>query len=76
VYVSATVDGKKLIGRLLQTGEGEMVEVEREMVITAGDAAAIKMTLNGSEARALGKAGEVVTARLNLANFKDYLLVR
>jgi cytoskeletal protein RodZ len=76
VWVSATVDGQKAIGRLLQPGEQETVQVKREMVITAGDASAIRMTLNGSEARALGKAGEVVTARLSLANFKEYLQTR
>ncbi len=76
VFISATVDGKKTIGRLLQTGEQETIEVRKEMVITAGDAAALKMTLNGSEARALGKSGEVVTARLTLANFKEYLQSR
>ena len=36
------------------------------MVLTAGDASAITLTLNGAEARPLGKTGEVVTARFNL----------
>src|SRR5262249_54778671 len=76
VWVSATVDGQKAMGRLLQTGEQETVEVRRELVITAGDAAAIRMTLNGGEARALGKTGEVVTAHLSLANFKEFLQTR
>jgi len=31
------------------------------------------MTFNGAEARPLGREGEVVTARFNLANFKNYL---
>jgi len=34
------------------------------------------MTLNGAEAKPLGKAGEVVTTRVNLNNFKDYLQTR
>jgi cytoskeleton protein RodZ len=76
VWISATVDGQKAIGRLLQPGEQETIEVRREMVITAGDASAVRMTLNGSEARALGKTGEVVTARLSLSNFKEYLQSR
>jgi hypothetical protein len=46
------------------------------MVITAGDAAALRLTLNGADARALGKAGEVVTTRLTPVNFKDYLVAR
>ena len=73
VWVSATVDGQKAIDRLLQPGERQTVDVRREMVLTAGDASAIAMTLNGAEARPLGKTGEVVTARFNLTNFKNYL---
>src|SRR5438093_5499380 len=75
-WVSATVDGQKKIERLLQPGDHETVEVRREMVITAGDATAIALTFNGADARPLGKAGEVVTARINLNNFKSYLQTR
>ncbi len=75
-WVSATVDGQKAIERLLQTGEQTTIDVRRDMVLTAGDASAIALTFNGAEARPLGKAGEVVTARFNLTNFKDYLQVR
>ena len=72
-WVSATVDGQKKIERLLQPGEQETVDVRREMVLTAGDAGAIALTFNGADARPLGKAGEVVTTRINLNNFKSYL---
>jgi cytoskeletal protein RodZ len=73
VWVSATVDGQRTISRLLQAGEKQTVDIRREMVITAGDAAALSLTLNGAEGRAIGKAGEVVTARISLTNFKDFL---
>lgn len=76
VWVSATVDGQKVIGRLLQAGDQQTVEVKRELMLTAGDGAAMRMVVNGVEARALGKAGEVVTARVTLANFRDYLQPR
>jgi cytoskeleton protein RodZ len=76
VWVSATVDGQKTIGRLLQVGDKEVVDVKRELMLTAGDASAVKMTVNGAEARALGKNGEVITARVTPGNFKDYLLNR
>jgi hypothetical protein len=76
VWISATVDGRKALGRLLQTGEQETIEVAREMVITAGDAAAVKVTLNGAEARPIGKTGEVVTVRFTPANSKDYVVSR
>jgi cytoskeleton protein RodZ len=75
-WVSATVDGQKAIERLLQAGERKTVEVKREMALTAGDAGAIALSFNGVDARPLGKPGEVVTARFNRNNFKDYLQVR
>ena len=75
-WVSATVDGRKAIERLLQAGERQTVTVRSEMVLTAGDASAIDLQFNGADARSLGKSGEVVRARFNLTNFKDYLQAR
>ena len=75
-WVSATVDGELVIERELQAGEQTTFEARRELVLKAGDAEAVVMTVNGALARPLGKAGEVVTARLNLSNFKEYLQVR
>jgi cytoskeletal protein RodZ len=75
-WISATVDGKKAIERLLQMGEALTIAVRREMVLTAADAGAVELTLNGESAKPLGTTGEVVTARLNLANFRDFLTIR
>jgi cytoskeletal protein RodZ len=75
-WVSATVDGQKSIERLLQAGEQQIVTVRREMVLTAGDASAITVRFNGADGRPLGNTGDVVTARFNLTNYKDYLQVR
>ena len=74
--VLAMVDGRKAIDRLLLAGETQTIEVQKEMSLTAGDAAAITMTINGASARPLGKAGEVVATRVTLNNFKDFLLSR
>ncbi len=75
-WVSATVDGKKAIERLLQAGEQQTVILRREMVLTAGDASALTLRFNGADGRALGKTGEVVTARFNLTNYTEYLQPR
>jgi cytoskeleton protein RodZ len=75
-WVSATVDGQKVMERLLQVGERRILEVRRELVITAGDASAIALTFNGADARPLGKSGEVVTSRFTLNNFKNFLEAR
>src|SRR5581483_7185630 len=75
-WISATVDGEKKIERLLQAGESQTLEVTQELVLTAGDASAVAMTLNGADAKPLGNSGEVVTRRLNLTNYKDYVQTR
>jgi cytoskeleton protein RodZ len=73
-WVSAIVDGERSLQRELAAGEKHQFDVRRELVITAGNAGALDMVVNGVEAKPLGKSGQVVTARLNLGNFKDYLL--
>jgi hypothetical protein len=72
-WVILTVDGRKAVNRLLQVGERETIEARRDLVVTAGDAGAIVMTLNGRLARSIGRPGETATARLSSANFRDYL---
>jgi cytoskeletal protein RodZ len=72
-WVTATVDGRRTINRLLQPGETTTMEVRKELVLTAGDASAVALTLNGAEARPLGNTGDVVTVRLNPTNFKSYM---
>jgi cytoskeletal protein RodZ len=74
--VSAIVDGRKAIDQVLRPGDRRTIEVRREIMLTVGDASAVVMTLNGAAARPLGKAGDVVTTRLTLANFKEYLSQR
>ena len=73
-WVSAIVDGQRNLQRELVAGEKHAFDVRRELVITAGNAGALDMVVNGVEAKPLGKSGQVVTTRLNLGNFKDYLV--
>ena len=75
-WVVATVDGNKVLERQLQAGDHQTFDVRRDLVLTAGDAGVVTLTLNDAPARSLGKSGDLVTARLTLANFKDYLANR
>jgi hypothetical protein len=72
-WVSATVDGERVLERQLPAGDRRFLEIRRELVLTAGDAGALNLTLNGASARPLGKSGAVVTMSVNLTNFRDYL---
>jgi hypothetical protein len=73
VWISATIDGRPGTRQLLRAGEQRTIQIGQELVLTASDAAAIHLTLNGAEARELGRPGEAVTTRLNLTNFRNYL---
>jgi hypothetical protein len=75
-WVSAVVDGEKGVERTLQAGEQQTFAVRRDLALTAGDAGALTWTINGADARALGRAGEKVTARVTLSNFKTFLAPR
>jgi cytoskeleton protein RodZ len=73
-WVSAIVDGQRAVQRVFQPGDEQTLDVRRDLVLTAGDGGAITVTLNGAAAKPIGPSGQTATARLNLANFKDYLL--
>jgi cytoskeleton protein RodZ len=74
-WVSATVDGGKAFEGVLQSGDVHAFDA-RELELTAGDAAALVLTINGEAARPLGRDGQVVTMRLNLTNFHEYVAPR
>lgn len=74
--ISLTIDGRDTVEGLLQVNDRRTLEVHRDLVVTASDAGAVVMTLNGVEAKQLGRSGELVTARIDVANFREYLLVR
>ena len=75
-WVSATVDEQKQLSRTLQPGEPQTFVIRRELALTAGDAGAVTLTINGMPVKPLGKSGEMVTVRVTPANFTDYLAVR
>jgi len=72
-WVIASVDGKKAISRLMETGEMETLEAGRELVVTAGSGDAISMTLNGAAIGTLGRNSTSVTVRVNQANLENFL---
>jgi cytoskeleton protein RodZ len=73
-WVSAIVDGERSVQRVFQPGDEQTLDVRRDLVLTAGDGGAITVTLNGAPAKPIGPSGQTATARLNLTNFKEYLV--
>ena len=74
-WISATVDGGRPIERLLEAGDAQVLEVRGDLVLVAGDPAALIVTLNGAQARVLGRAGQTTRTRITLDNFKELLTV-
>jgi len=63
VWIQTTVDGRVDGGRLLQAGEHRTIEAKREVILRAGNAGAVLVSIRGAEAKALGRDGEVATRR-------------
>ena len=72
-WVSLTVDGERVFSRVMQPGEREAREAEREIVVIIGDAGAFDYSINRQRGRALGRDGEVVTARIDRDNYRSFV---
>ena len=72
-WVSLTVDGERVLSRVMQPGEREVVEADREIIVNVGDAGAFAFAINQRPGRALGGRGEVVTARINRDNYRSFV---
>ena len=68
------MDGSRAAQREFKPGEDVSFDVRKEIVLTAGDAGGVTVTFNGLPAKPFGGNGQVVTWRVNLTNFKTYLV--
>lgn len=62
-WIRTTIDGRADVGRLFNAGENRSVTARDAIVMRAGDAGAVFVSVNGGAARALGLDGHVVTRR-------------
>ena len=67
-WVTATADGERAIFRLLRAGDRETLRGDREVVIRAGDAGALALTINGRDSGLFGSPGEVRTVQITPDN--------
>ena len=68
-----TVDGERVLMRLLQGGERLSFTVTREALLRVGDPSAVSLTINGRSVRALGPPGRPVNVTISRENFKELL---
>jgi cytoskeletal protein RodZ len=72
-WVSATVDGGRVMYRLMQPGERQTLEVRDAAVLRVGDAAALSLFIDSQEGRPLGLAGQPVTLHITPQNHQRFL---
>ena len=72
-WVSLTVDGERVLSRIMQAGEEESYEAGEEITLNIGNAGQFDFTINEQEARSLGGRGEVATATITHANYLSYV---
>ncbi len=72
-WLSVSLDGTRQPSRTAGAGERVELAVQRSITLTAGNAGALSMTLNGKPARALGAAGKVVTTTIPASGFESFL---
>jgi len=68
-WVSAIADSRPVVERLLRAGESVELTATQSIVFRAGDAAAITLQINGET----GRAGQVITTRIDPSNVRDFL---
>ena len=67
-WVAATVDGERVIYRVLQAGERHTLTAAREMTLRFGDAGAVSWTINGRDAGIPGADGAVRNVHITAEN--------
>lgn len=73
-WLSVTVDnGPPAFARLFQPGERQRVEADREVLLDLANAGAVRMAINGRQAKPLGKDGERQRARITRENVTAFL---
>jgi cytoskeleton protein RodZ len=72
-WLSTTADGTRVIYRLMQRGERQVIDVHDEVVLRVGDPAVFTFSINGMSGRPVGHAGEAVTVRITKQNYREFL---
>lgn len=71
-WLSLSVDGAKVVARVLQPGERVAYRARTHMILSAGNAGALALTINGKPGKPLGRSGEVVTRTMTVASMNDF----
>jgi hypothetical protein len=73
-WIRATIDGGRVIERLLEADEELVVTARESVLLRVGDAGALATTINGKPAQRFGAAGQVITRQITVQNYSRWLL--
>ncbi len=73
-WIRATIDGERVIERLLEADQELVVTARESVLLRVGDAGALSMTINGKPAQRFGGPGEVITRQITRQNYSRWLL--
>jgi cytoskeletal protein RodZ len=76
VWVAATGDGKRVMYRILKTGEQATITARTEITARIGDAEALEYSINGMAGQPLGAAGEVRDILMTPDGFRTFKVIR
>lgn len=72
VWVEAVADGERVLYQLLAAGERRSIDVETELTMRIGDAAAFTYSINGVPGRMLGAPAEVRDIHITADNYTTF----
>ena len=72
-WVSVNADGEEVFSGVMNAGDRRVVTAKEQIALNVGDAGAFAYTLNGRAGKPLGAPGEVVSARITLANLRQFV---
>ena len=72
-WLVATVDGERVLARLLQPGERQTLAISQEAILRVGDPGVLTISINGQSGRTLGPPGQPVNVTITKENFKNFL---
>ena len=65
-YVEVTADGEQILAGILEEGQDQIWTAEREISIRIGNAAGLRLTVNGVDMGPLGEDGSVIDVEYTL----------
>ena len=73
-WVSLTLDGARVVSRVMEPGEREVHEALQEIVLSVGNAGVFSFSINQQPGQSLGADHEVVTAHIDRDNYRRFLV--